>query len=804
MADIRFWKNWTITTRIGAVISLGIISSILVIVIGTVTFLKKEYLTTFGRQQFTTVQAFAFLLDAELTNKLKAVTVESEVMSSEILLDTTSAQKFLSNRTGILSLFDDGLMILSAEGRLLAEMPFISWERIEKDYSKYPFFQQAQNVASPLISEPFFSIKPDRRPIIEFIAPIYGAKGKISGYLCGGLTLNGDNVFGNIARRELGDNGYFYVYSRDRTILIHHDSTRMMRKDVPQGANRLFDPALQGVDGSGDILNSKGLYIMASFQHLQAAPWVLAANLPMQEVLAPFYATRRLIIMTIIVCGVGVFLFTWWSLFRFMAPLHRFIAHMKACGEGRDLPFEHDSGPELTLLSTIFNQMLARMKESRVELSSNEELQRTLLNASPDIICFKDDQGRWLLANETALTLFQLQGVAYQGKKNSELAVSSPFGHDAFLADEMTDEKAWKHGAMLTTEETIFTPDKEKRIFEMIKAPLFHPDGERKAIVIIGHDISARKKNEEDLRKLSQAIEQCPVSIIITDIKGNIEFVNPQFSRLTGYTLAEVVGKNPSILKTDKTPPDVFAQLWQTISSGKVWEGDFYNQKRNGEQFIEHAIMAPIFNENGKITHYMAITEDITARKQSEEVIWRQANFDTLTQLPNRRFFLYRLQNEIDSVKRDKPSLALLFLDLDHFKEVNDSLGHEYGDLLLIEAAQRILACVRDTDTVSRFGGDEFIVLLTNIKLDVGIGKVTKKIIDAMQQPFHLNNEVVSISVSIGSTTCPEDSTNISTLLRNADKAMYLAKNAGRNCWRSFTDIRKADSQMGEERHVEI
>lgn len=172
--------------------------------------------------------------------------------------------------------------------------------------------------------------------------------------------------------------------------------------------------------------------------------------------------------------------------------------------------------------------------------------------------------------------------------------------------------------------------------------------------------------------------------------------------------------------------------------------------------------------------------------------------------LPNRRFFLYRLQNAIDSVKRDKSSLALLFLDLDYFKEVNDSLGHEYGDLLLIEAAQRILACVRDTDTVSRFGGDEFIVLLTNIKLDAGIGKVTTKIIDALQQPFHLNDEVASISVNIGVTTCPEDSTNISTLLRNADKAMYLAKGAGRNCWRSYTDVREAENQKREEHHVEI
>ncbi|MDP3695262.1 MAG: diguanylate cyclase, partial [Desulfocapsaceae bacterium] len=211
-------------------------------------------------------------------------------------------------------------------------------------------------------------------------------------------------------------------------------------------------------------------------------------------------------------------------------------------------------------------------------------------------------------------------------------------------------------------------------------------------------------------------------------------------------------------------------------------------------QFIEHAIISPIFNQNGEITHYMAIKEDISARKQSEEIIWRQANFDPLTQLPNRSLFLYRLKNAIPYTNRDKSSLALLFLDLDHFKEVNDLLGHDYGDLLLIEAARRILDCVRDTDTVARFGGDEFVLLLTNIKLEVGIDKVTRKILDALSKPFHLNNETASVSASIGVTTCPEDATDITTLLKNADLAMYLAKSAGRNCWRSFTDVGAANS----------
>ena len=660
MVTIKFWKNWTIATKIGTVISTGVIAAILVIAIGTGSFLKKEYLRIYGKQLATTVQAFAMYLDDDLATKLKALTVVARIVPPEALIDSPSAQRFLATRTGLPTLFDDGVMILSAEGKLLAEIPFISQERIGTDYSLSPYFQQASKEQRPLISAPFYSIKAGQRPIIQFMAPIHDAnKQKIIAYLCGGLTLTGDNVLGNIARRKVGDSGYFYIYTQDRTILIHQDSSRMMKRDVPVGANRLFDLALQGFDGSGESVTSKGLHAMASFQHLKVAPWILAANSPMKEVLAPFYVIQWLIILTISICGTGILLFSWWSLFRFMAPLHRFINHMKEY-EGEHFPCERDGGPEVTLIATMFNQMIARLK-----------------------------------------------------------------------------------------------------------------------------------KDEAQIRKLSLAVEQSPISIVITDTHGTIEFVNPQFTKLTGYTPEEALGENPRFLKSEKTPPEVYSQLWQTISSGKTWEGELYNKRKNGEQFIEHAIISPILNKNGDITHYMAIKEDISAQKLSEETIWRQANFDSLTQLPNRSFLLACLQDAIHHTKREHSSLALLFLDLDHFKEVNDTLGHDYGDILLIEAARRIVICVRDTDTVARFGGDEFVLLLTNINSEKGLGKVTAKIITTLNEPFYLKNEVAHVSASIGVTTCPEDGTDINILLKNADLAMYLAKDAGRNCWRSFTDVLK-------------
>lgn len=806
MATYKFWKNWTITTRISLVISIGIMACILFIVIGTVTFLKKEYLTTFGKQQLTMVQAFALYMDADLTSKLKALTVVADVAPPEVMLDSPGAQKFLATRTGLVSLLDDGLMILTTEGRLLAEMPVISPERIGIDYSSHSFFHQAQKAGRPVISEPFRSSKPGARPIIEFIAPLRDTEGLISGYLCGGLTLNGDNALGNIARRKVGNSGYFYVYSHDRTILIHPDTSRILQKDVPVGANRFFELALSVFNGnsqgqthaagasvagiSGETVYSRGLHVMASFQHLKAAPWILAANLPMKEVLAAFYATQKTVIVTISICGFGIILLSIWLLFRFMAPLNRFIGHLQKSGE-EVISFEGKGGPEVTRLTTTFNQMLNRIQESQAKLATNEELQRTLLNASPDIICFKDGQGRWLLANEAHLALFQLVNIAYKGKKNSELAEYTLCCRDAFLAGELTDEISWTHDGMLIVEEVI-PADAENKIFEVIRAPLFHADGRRKALVVIGRDISARKKIEDRLRQLSQAVEQCPVSIVITDTTGAIEFVNPAFIRHTGYTYAEAIGQNPRILKTEKTRPETYEKLWQTIISGKVWEGELQNKRKDGREFIEHAIISPVFNGSGVITHFMAVKEDITEKKQSEEIIWRQANFDQLTKLPNRRLFLYRLQKALPATLRANTSFALLFLDLDHFKEVNDTLGHDLGDELLVEVARRLMECVRGTDTVARFGGDEFVLLLTCIKEDAGIIKVTKKILESLKKPYYFNHHTVTcISASIGVTFYPQDADDIDTLLKNADRSMYLAKNTGKNCWRSFADVQQ-------------
>jgi diguanylate cyclase (GGDEF)-like protein/PAS domain S-box-containing protein len=300
--------------------------------------------------------------------------------------------------------------------------------------------------------------------------------------------------------------------------------------------------------------------------------------------------------------------------------------------------------------------------------------------------------------------------------------------------------------------------------------------------VVTFDDITERKQREHELRKLSSAIEHSPESVVITNVNGVIEYVNRKFEETTGYAAAEIIGRTPSLLKSGRTRAEVYQELWQTITSGQVWQGAILNRKRNGELFWEEESISPITDDRGTITHFVGVKEDITERRRLEEKIWRQANFDSLTDLPNRSLFYDRLQQALARAQRDGAPLALMYIDLDGFKEVNDRLGHTAGDQLLREAARRLLRGIRRADTVARMGGDEFTVILTSFEHGSDMVKfIAERMREALAKPFSGDSFPVTISASIGVAFYPADGDSMEKLLQHADIAMYRAKERGRN-----------------------
>ena len=300
-------------------------------------------------------------------------------------------------------------------------------------------------------------------------------------------------------------------------------------------------------------------------------------------------------------------------------------------------------------------------------------------------------------------------------------------------------------------------------------------------------DITQQKRMLENLRKLSQAVEQSPASVVITDTGGRIEYVNPKFCQITGYTSEEAIGQNPRILNSGHTPRPIYEELWKTIQSGKEWRGEFHNRRKDGELFWEYASISPIKAADGTITHFVAVKEDITLRKQYERRLIQQANFDEVTGLPNRFLALDRLSQALARARRHGQKVALMFLDLDRFKRVNDTLGHPAGDRALREAGLRIRGCLREEDTVARLGGDEFTVVLPGLESAIDAEPAANKILDAFAEPLTVDDWELFLTPSIGITIWPDDGSDADELMRNADSAMYRAKELGRNTARFFT-----------------
>lgn len=308
---------------------------------------------------------------------------------------------------------------------------------------------------------------------------------------------------------------------------------------------------------------------------------------------------------------------------------------------------------------------------------------------------------------------------------------------------------------------------------------------------ILEQKIASRTKNLLETNKrlvlLDHAIEQSHSSIFITDKSHVITYVNPALEKLSGYSETELIGMTPSTLKSTNNELDVIEPMTQILNEGNEWIGEFVNQRKDGSDYWVRSIISPVKNDRGEITNFIAIEDDISDNKKFEHELHQHANYDILTGLPNRKLGLDILQKAILNTKNHHSKTAILFLDLDRFKNINDTAGHHVGDLALIEAADRILGCLRPQDSVARLGGDEFLIILQDINETTQLNILLKNIEAELTKPYLLEEREHILGASIGVAISPDDSDNASDLLRQADSAMYAAKRNGRGQHQFYT-----------------
>jgi diguanylate cyclase (GGDEF)-like protein/PAS domain S-box-containing protein len=420
-------------------------------------------------------------------------------------------------------------------------------------------------------------------------------------------------------------------------------------------------------------------------------------------------------------------------------------------------------------------------RRAEEERNRSQYMLRAIIDAVPVRLFWKDRESRYLGANQLFLA------DAGVGSVDDLIGHSDQdyFPEQAARYREVDEEVMRSGKSKLNVEEHARLADGREAWLYTSKTPLHGEDGEIIGVLGAYIDISERKQAEEGLRLAAKVFESSGEAILITDANANIISVNETFTRLTGYSAEEVMGKNPRILSSGKHDEAFYLAMWADIQTHGLWQGEIWNKHKSGRVYPKWMSINAVKDERGNVTHYISIATDISQRKQAEQDIQFLAYYDVLTGLPNRSLLRDRMEQLLLAAHRDKESFALLFLDLDRFKYVNDSMGHAVGDKLLQTVALRLQVCVREGDTVSRLGGDEFIVLLRQTDA-AGAALVADKLLKALAQPYDINGIQIATHSSIGIAIYPDHADNIDTLIKNADMAMYRAKEEGRGNFQYF------------------
>jgi len=434
-------------------------------------------------------------------------------------------------------------------------------------------------------------------------------------------------------------------------------------------------------------------------------------------------------------------------------------------------------------LATALAWLLSRLRQARQEV----EAAHAVFSASPDpmVLLQKDSSGsyHYRYFNAASLRLAGRRAEELQGRSIEEVLTPA----DAATRQAMLDVTL-RTGQEQVQESTMDYPN-GRRIVAWTTTPV-HDGSERPShVALIGHDLTRMRAEEEQLRLSDAIIAQTNEAVLVTDAQEGIQRVNPAFTRITGYTAAEVQDKTPAILASGLHDQAFFLAMRRSLAEQNYWQGEIWNRRKDGEFFACLMDISCLRDSSGKLTHYVSVFSDITAQKALAEQMEHLAHYDALTQLPNRTLFQDRLLQALARAERARRGLALMFMDLDGFKAVNDSAGHHTGDRLLVEVARRITGVLRKADSVSRQGGDEFTMLLENLTGPGGRAEAeeaARRIIAVVNEPVVLDGQRFHIGASIGIAFYPQDGDNAPQLMARADAAMYQAKARGRNrhlCW---------------------
>jgi diguanylate cyclase (GGDEF)-like protein/PAS domain S-box-containing protein len=666
------WLQWfrqsSLKTRVVLAVALLFVGFASLLTWLTLRHVDQSFRQNHYQEQYVLAGTLARSIDDKLRMSRLLLSATAQRLPMQALTNPRIAQEFLDHQSALLTIFTNDLILVSEQGRIVAESPYLPGRR-GRDVSDLEVFQVVSKTRKPYVSKPFASVRAQGRPAITLSIPIVDAQDRMVGRLHGSIELAGHSLLSDLSQLQLGKTGYVSLFTQDRIFISNRNPQRILQPIVQPGLNPLVDRAVAGFQGSGTTLNSRGVELVSSFKHLGEVPWILSVNLPLEEAAEPLADARAYLQLAIASGALVVVGLIWLVMRQALRPLDTLTRHV------RDLPYKQgparqlalSGGGEIDTLVQAFNTLVEDLDRQRHTLQESEARFRSLAEMSTDWYWEQDANFRFSLMspglNKTGV-------IAHPGKARWELPIVG-----------VTPEQWAEHRALLERHESF-------------------------------RDLVYQVRNQAgELRTFS--------------ISGT-----------------------------------------------------------------------PIFDERGVFCGYRGIGSDVTERKTAEQRIEYLAYHDALTGLPNRLLVQDRFEQAMAQAERSNTRVALVYLDLDNFKSINDTLGHAAGDEFLKEAARRLRACVRDSDTISRQGGDEFLLVLRDLPDTEIVSAIVIKVMERLQEPVHLDGHELSSSASLGVAIGPDDGRDFETLRKKADLAMYRSKEAGRNTYHFFDPT--MDAEAGE------
>lgn len=792
------WQS--LRTRLVVGVLLATVLSLWVVTLFIGRYLRQDMEAAISSQQFSTVSLIAAEIDRSVRERLDVLDQTSKLIVANGSLTGAIAQNFLDQQAAYLPLFNWGIVVTDVNGVAIASVPK-ELGRQGTNYGDLPFMRDISTTQAPLVTEPMVGRTTGVR-VVSMVVPIKDAAGKMQGLIFGVTNLERPNFLDEISVSKYGQTGDFLLTApKSRTFIASSDKRRLLKPGPPPGINPVFDRYIEGYEGSGVAVSSRGLEELSSSKRIAATGWLMQSVLPTEEAFAPIRAMQRHVttislLLTLLAGAIA----GWWIKHQ-LNPLEeasRLLDQMRDGTLARQaLPVRHQD--EIGQLSSAFNGLLKAISKQEAEAAehaANRQVRRILSHVPGMVFKYRlhpDGSGSFPFASEAVRALYEVSPEDLE--INASKIRSMVFAEDRERFFRSMQESAqslqpWQ------VDYRIHTPSGASKWLRVDAVPEKNDEGQ---ITWYGFvtDVTITKAMESELR-IAAATFESQEGIFVTDAKGVILRVNHAFSKISGYSDVEATGQSPSFLKSGRHDKEFYRKLWSALIEEGFWLGEIWNRRKNGEIYPQWVTISSVKDTDGRTSNYVAAFTDITELKKSEEKVYNLAFFDPLTGLPNRRLLLDRVRQAIAASQRSRLYGAVVFLDLDHFKVLNDTKGHDIGDELLIQAAQRLSKGVREGDTVARLGGDEFIVLLQDLSHDpreaaTVAGGVAEKLRLATNQAYDLSGYPYLLSSSIGVTLFVDKEPGVDVLLKQADLALYQAKAAGRNTIRFFDPAMQQD-----------